>query len=916
MSNGLKHNWKALTAAGLTLATVAAGLVWSINAGILALRDENRLLAQQQSANSLADEIKDTVFERYHGVARSLAEDPILVAVAAGKRTPDDSDALIALNAVRRALRASLVYVLDAEGNTVACTPYDNGQTLTGKNYAFRPYFTACRNDNCCIYPAVGVTTGVPGLYVSAPIHGPKTSFAGAVVIKATFDHINTLIRKRSQPAVLVSPDGIVLSTNQPDWLYRAALPISPHRRDTLIQSRQFASEPLTQLPITLHTRNVKLQGNTYSVVRAPVAESGWQVFTLGPTDVVYPLTAWQKRLLTLGVSFIAVLLGIMSLLGINVVRRRRAEAALRRVKNALEVRVAERTHELGQANDVLKAEVHRRATIEDQLRASERRLADIIDFLPDATLAIDVEGRVTAWNQAMEALTGIPADEMLGKNNYEYAVPFYGDRRAVLLNHVLEPDQSIAANYPTIEKKGDTFTAEAVAPALPQGPTVVWVVAKRLYDADGRVIGAIESIRDVTQRKHEEAQLQHAKDTAEAATQAKSNFLANMSHEIRTPMTAILGFAEMLAEQCERTCTFGCASFDELIRTIRRNGDHLLQIINDILDLSRVEAGQVELERTACNPLELLEEVRSLMQPRASAKNLRFEVTHSAPLPQRIQTDPTRLRQILVNLVGNAIKFTEAGGVRVRVRQIPASNTSQYSRIQFDVIDTGIGLAPDQVTRLFQPFSQADSSTTRQFGGTGLGLAISKRLAKLLGGDITVRSKSHWGSRFRVQVRAGSSEESAFIAEPPPTPVPTVAPQEPGEGQPLNCRILLAEDGPDNQRLISLLLQRAGATVQIADNGQEAVHLALQSRASDAPFDLIFMDMQMPVMDGYEAVRALRQEKWRGPIVALTAHAMEPDRERCLRVGCDDHASKPINRRQLIELARRHTTPTPATAT
>ena len=427
----------------------------------------------------------------------------------------------------------------------------------------------------------------------------------------------------------------------------------------------------------------------------------------------------------------------------------------------------------------------------------------------------------------------------------------------------------------------------------------------------------------------------------AKAATRSKSEFLANMSHEIRTPMTAILGFAENLLDS-------DLTGEDRLnaIKTIHRNGEHLLSLINDILDLSKIESERLEMEFLSCDPIQLVTEVGALMQIRSDAKGLKLCMEFVGSIPEMIHTDPTRLRQILINLVGNAVKFTAQGSVRLVTRfiagdgaaaeggyaanatdgacsagssspdqsQCPEARDSR-SYLEFCVIDTGVGMTSEQVAKLFQPFTQADSSTTRRFGGTGLGLTISRRLAQMLGGDITVESRPGQGSTFRVKVATGSLKgvrlkEATEELKSAPEVAPW-APSATSEARPLRCRILLAEDGPDNQRLISFILQKAGAEVTVVDNGWMAVEQALVSTQPEpgvdpkGQFDVILMDMQMPVMDGYEAVRLLRKRGCTTPIVALTAHAMKGDRERCIAAGCDDYVVKPIDRRRFLGVIR-----------
>jgi CheY-like chemotaxis protein len=362
-------------------------------------------------------------------------------------------------------------------------------------------------------------------------------------------------------------------------------------------------------------------------------------------------------------------------------------------------------------------------------------------------------------------------------------------------------------------------------------------------------------------------------------------------------------------------------------METIQRNGKQLLGLINDILDLSKIEAGKMDVEAIPCAPVQLVAEVQSLMRVRADAKGLPLEIEFVGPIPETITTDSMRLKQILVNLIGNALKFTEAGRVRlvtrlVTVKTPPPSRAATHSAtasgfapdtvpnaprrgaaLQFEVIDTGIGMTPEQSTRIFEPFRQADGSTTRRFGGSGLGLTISKCLTEALGGTITVASQLGVGSTFTVTVATGSLDGVRMLDHP--AEALTVKPSMPDGARSadlrLDCRILLAEDGPDNQRLIAYLLNKAGAAVTVVENGQLAVEAVLQAHEQALPFDVILMDMQMPVLDGYEATRLLREQGYTGPIIALTAHAMDGDRAKCLAAGCNDYAAKPIDRRKLI---------------
>ena len=463
------------------------------------------------------------------------------------------------------------------------------------------------------------------------------------------------------------------------------------------------------------------------------------------------------------------------------------------------------------------------------------------------------------------------------------------------------------AAARASLERAGEQFKSVTGIIAGVAGIAAVLIVG--LVMLLPVVIRRETAEKTAVMMRHAE-ELTRARDMAEAANRSKSEFLANMSHEIRTPLTAILGFAELLNERAGEA---GSPS-DRIrhVETIRRNGEHLLSLINDILDLSKIEAGQMMVERIETDVCRTLEDLQGLMCMRAQAKGIELVVAADGPLPATVLSDPVRLKQILVNLVGNAIKFTEQGRVTMSVR---LERTPTDARLVFDVQDTGIGMTTEQCERLFGAFMQADTSTTRRFGGTGLGLRISRSLAQMLGGDITVSSQCGAGSTFTLVIPAGSVGHAGLVSygshrSVPRTPAPAAAVQ--AGGLLAGRSVLLVEDGPDNQRLIAHHLRRAGAAVCIANNGVHAMEVLGDAgwrgggATATRPFDLILTDMQMPDMDGFTLASRLRAMGWTAPIIALTAMAMEGDAAKCIAAGCDGYATKPIHPSNLLTMCRK----------
>jgi len=524
-----------------------------------------------------------------------------------------------------------------------------------------------------------------------------------------------------------------------------------------------------------------------------------------------------------------------------------------------------------------IAVDITERTEAEKKVRTANELLRQFITHSPVAVAMLDKNMHYLQTSMRWLEDYKLGAMEIVGKSHYEI-FPDIPERWKQIHQNVL------AGNIHRCEE--DPF--ERV------DGTVEWLQweAHPWYDTTGEVGGLIFFTQVITNRKYEQEELIHARLQAEQASLAKSNFLANMSHEIRTPLTAILGYTDILLDG-----SLSVSTRDTHLQTIKRSGDHLLTIINDILDLSKIEAGRMTIEKIRLSPVEIVQEVLANFKERAAQKNLQLTARCVGPIPQTILTDPVRVRQILINLIGNAIKFTTEGSVQLSIRSVPSLG-NELIRLAFDVTDTGPGIAPEQQVHLFQPFVQADNSTTRRFGGTGLGLTISRRMAQLLDGDVTLRSKLGEGSTFTATIATGSLRDIPFVNT---LDLTTLVPAPISDSQlRLDGHILLAEDSPENHRLIKMLLTKAGATVDVVENGQLAIDTFM--KASPGTYQLIIMDVQMPVLDGISATSKLRCLGVTHPILALTANAMAEDRTRCLNAGFTDFLTKPLDRQKLIQ--------------
>ena len=762
---------------------------------------------------------------------------PEMKKIALGQLPRGDAGVRARLETLRTLFFAGEGFVVDSHG-VIAAYSSETRIQGEGKDISFRPYVQTAMKGTANVYPAVGSNSNTRGIYLAAPLRSggdEQSEPVGVVALKIGSEKLDRLLDTWSSgPAVLLSPQGVIFASNRKGWIFRLAGPGGPERLAQIRQSRQFGkvfeADLLPPLPFTAKSTETELEGVRYDVRNLPLEwddpAGEWNLLILDARR------AWWSQWEIVASAFLGGLIAASLFFWVFALAR----------------------------NAFLQQKAHQ-ATQDMQ-----RRLLELTDNAPVAVFKV----RVGPYGKADFEFISRRVRDIVGVDHETLTA-----ESGRLLDHV--PDEERDAYRETLAAAIGAGEAWDTEFRIRTGDGVRWVhsAAYPMVDADGH-INYNGFLEDITQRKASIENMRMAREIAEEATKSKSEFLANMSHESRTPMNGVIGMAYLALK------TKLSPTQRDYVSKIHHAGKSLLGIINDILDFSKIEAGKLSMEHTDFDLEEIVSNTTALIGHAAADKKLGLAIDLDAGVPRALKGDPLRLGQVLTNLLNNAVKFTERGEVRLSASVLEQSG--ERVKLRFSIQDTGIGMSAEQARQLFQPFVQADSSTSRKYGGTGLGLTISKRLVELMEGDIRVDSQPGVGSTFSFTAWFGIGSGVRSDAQ-----------RSPVRHDLGGMRVLLAEDNDINRQIVVELLSGVGARVDVACNGREVVDMAL---ARSEPYDLILMDLQMPEMDGFEAARRLRAETRTAatPILALSAHAQAADHSRCLELGMNGLIVKPID--------------------
>ncbi len=821
---------------------------------------------QIKYAESISEDINRHLDKDYSASCRELARQKYVITAIRDGSGSNVERLTRLLNSLREILGASIVYIMDDHGLVIASSRTPSGSTLLGHNYKFRPYFLKAMKGEDYRYAALGVTTNDRGIYFSSPVKDAD-KIVGIAVIKGGVKALDRILeeKKTDGPLALVSRDGIVFASTEPKWLYHSAFPLPAARVEEIAASKQFGNRPLSPLPVLLNGYTATIKGTVYTIAKKPIALDSWQIISLQKRKSVF-------LAVVLTIFFYALPLYLF-FLKLNLFLQ----------ENAHREETKKQNENLLLLNEEMKKEIAKHHEALEQLTiVSEKEIKYrlLFELSKDAIAIASINGRFIDVNQAFLSLMGGTREQIMAMNAKEFWVSSDDRREWGRL----------------LKEKGSLIDYKSKQRTL-NGQVLDMTLTTTATETQDNTLVFLTIIRDITDKIKAEKELIEAKIVAEQANLAKSEFLANMSHEIRTPMNGIIGMTEILLG------TNLDAEQRNYLNMVSVSANRLLDIINDILDFSKIEAGRLTLEEIAFSLASKLDELSTLMTVKAKENNVILSAQLSPGVPEILIGDPTRLMQILINLVNNALKFTKNGSVSILI-SLADKHEQNTVLLHFAIKDTGVGVPRDKQKAIFDAFAQADSSTTRQYGGTGLGLSISSQLCTLMGGEIGMESEVGKGSTFWFTARfqlpepdyvMDSTEHGTLYGR-------TLTQEEIFKGM----HILLAEDDFINRTLAVTLLNQVGLNVTTVENGLEVI-----KEFDTKKYDLILMDMQMPEMDGYEATIAIREREQKNgnshiPIIAMTAHAIKGDKEKCLQAGMDDYLTKPISAADLYSVIER----------
>jgi PAS domain S-box-containing protein len=766
------------------------------------LQESARIIFHQNISGRLEKEIDTKIFQMFPEYAEKMAQNKEIIMLAKGQTVPNNPEAVTILETAKHISGGSRVYVIDSKGTVVGSSSIKQGKSILGNNYSFRPYFKQAIEGKNVAYPALGITSKTRGIYFGTPIYSESDDSAiGIVVVKASLDPIDKLLNQIPEPVALLSPDGIVFATNRKAWMYHTALPIEKETLNSVRKSRQFSDQPLLPLQTQLNDNTVEIDGIDYSVRWLPIMIRGWQIGTLASLKTNYAIPIQQLIVFFGGLAFLVVLSVNLIVLMINISKRKIVES---------ELRLAEEKYRSIFEN-----------AVEGIFRTSlTRQFVDVNDSLV----------KIFGFDSKHEVITNINdiANQCFANSDDFYNIENKVDKEGKL--------SGIERRF--VRKNGEVFWGS--------------LSLRVVRGSSGKLLFYEGTLIDISERKDKE-KAERQREIAELSAVAKDEFLANMSHEIRTPMNAIIGLCHLL-----NTTRLTPKQLDYQ-KKIYSSANSLLRLIDDILDLSKIDANRVVIESVPFNFEDLFENLSIMATTRIGESPIEFLYDFDPVIPRKLEGDPYRIGQILTNLVSNAVKFTEKGSVVVHVSVKEIQDTKVWLR--FMVEDTGIGVAADKLKTLFNPFTQADSSTTRKYGGTGLGLSICKKLCSLMGGSIGAESDPGTGSRFHFELPLAYSKVHTNSTYHPVLQ---------------NLKVLLVDGSPLAQDILRGMLKPMSSQVVMAKSGTQALAILDES---DSDFDLVLFDWRISDIDAGEMARRIHDEfngKNRPIVIMMTANDHE----------------------------------------